>query len=342
MRRGRRYADARTQRHGSVQRRRRSGTRSQCRDTVIESIAAAPRMRSMATIPSPWSAALVLAVLIHPAPAVAQLSAVEMRWDNDLFALRGTGAPPDYDYTQGLELAAKFAAAPAGPDDALTARFALGQRIYTPRRDSTEPLPGERPYAAWLYGAAELRSEQGHTEHAFGMEIGITGPAALGEEVQNGVHHLLGSTRQLGWERQLGTRVAFLGTYAVARAVDVAGVRLKPLAEVGFGTRWSGAAVELRAAVGHRRHERGPFATAAVRQEWVLRDLFLDGARFGARATAQRIPHVTGATLGAGYRFSRWSAGYEFTIRSPEYAAQSEPHPYGAFRVSWHAPVRNP
>lgn len=291
----------------------------------------------MAALTSIWSTALLFAVLMYPAASAAQLRALELRWDNDLFALRGTGAPPDYDYTQGLEVAATFAAAPAGPDDPLTARFAVGQRIYTPRRDSREPLAGERPYAAWLYGAAELRSEQGHAEHAFGIEIGITGPAALGEEVQNGVHHLLGSTRQLGWEHQLGTRVAFRGTYAVTRQVDVTGVRLTPLAEIGVGTRWTGAAVELRAATDPHRNERGPFATAAVRQEWVLRDLFLDGDVFGSTLPAERIPHVTGARVGAGYRFARWSAGYEFTIRSPEYAAQPGPHPYGSLRVSWHA-----
>lgn len=292
----------------------------------------------MASSPTLSITTLVLTALMQPAASAAQLSTVELRWDNDLFALRGAGAPPDYDYTQGLEVAATFAAAPAGPDEGLTARLALGQRIYTPRRDSTERLSGERPYAAWLYGAATLRSRQGPSDHVFGMEIGITGPAALGEEVQNGVHHLLGSTPQLGWEHQLDSEVAVLTTYAVGWPMAVARLRLNPSAEVGVGTRWAGAAMEIRGSIDPRRQEHGLFATAGVRHEWVLRNLFLDGNTFGSNETAERIPHVTGATVGAGYRFVRWSAGYEFTIRSPEYAAQSGPHPYGSFHVSWYAP----
>jgi hypothetical protein len=313
----------------------------------------APAVQHIATLIIPRAAladlclaGVVLMVLLSPSALSAQrIGSLELRWDNDLFAVRGAGAPPDYDYTQGLELGVNFDAAPGwlisenrSPHEGLTTRIALGQRIYTPRRDAADPVPGERPYAAWLYGRATLEARDGPAEHSLGIEIGITGPAALGEEVQNGVHHLLGSTPQLGWAHQLGTEVAAVATYGIGWPVMLAGVQLTPAAEVGLGTRWSGAAIALGATVGRTASgKRGLYADASVRQDWVLRNLFVDGNTFGPGSTAERIPFVTGATVGAGYRFARWSAAYEFTIRSPEYTAQPAPHPYGSLMLTWYA-----
>ena len=93
-------------------------------------------------------------VLLLTRPAAGQrLGAVTVRLDNDILAPRGGGAPPDYDYTQGLSIVAELDSV-RGCERC--ARVGVGQRIYTPRRDAPEPVPGERPDAAGLVAAAEV------------------------------------------------------------------------------------------------------------------------------------------------------------------------------------------
>ncbi|HEY0035139.1 MAG TPA: lipid A-modifier LpxR family protein, partial [Longimicrobium sp.] len=107
-------------------------------------------------------------VLACAASAAAQtVPALNMRLDNDILALRGRGAPADYDYTHGLHVHAELGrhpgplallqgcAADGNALPCLRTRLHAGQEIYTPRRDAPTPLAGERPYAAWLYAGAE-------------------------------------------------------------------------------------------------------------------------------------------------------------------------------------------
>lgn len=100
--------------------------------------------------------AAALAVLLTPLPAPAQaLEAVTLRIDNDLLGVRGTGHPPDFDYTHGMEIAADFRGVPdllagAAGVEPHQGRLLVraGQKIFTPRRDGPEPVAGERPYAS--------------------------------------------------------------------------------------------------------------------------------------------------------------------------------------------------
>ena len=83
--------------------------------------------------------------------------------------------------------------------------LALGQNIFTPDDTSTTtPDPNDRPYAGWLYGSLILTSNTDTTLGAFELQLGVVGPAALGEQVQNNVHDALNIGRALGWDHQLG------------------------------------------------------------------------------------------------------------------------------------------
>ena len=93
--------------------------------------------------------------------------------------------------------------------DAQAVQFSIGQKIFTPEdTDATVLLPNDRPYAAWLFGSAELlgliREDENHqVGNLFGITLGVVGPAALGEEIQNGFHDLIGVERAKGWDNQL-------------------------------------------------------------------------------------------------------------------------------------------
>lgn len=309
----------------------------------------------------------LLLFALAPAASSQRVEGVTVRLDNDILALRGTGAPPDYDYTHGLTVAAGLAGAPGwgrllapglaacAPDRAesgpcVTTRIEVGQRIYTPRQDAPTPVPGERPYAAWLYASAGGAVVGEHRRRSFAVEVGITGPPALGEPVQNGVHRLLGSERQVGWEHQIpfepgvtvrydealrfGRRLARLGTATVEPAAGLAagtvltgvhaGVRLRVGREDGGG--WIG---EIGGA------GRGPYLLAGARGEWVLRNVFLDGATFGGgeEPEVRKEPLVGEGEIGFGWGFRRWSVDYRHVVRTREYRTQPDPHGYGSITV---------
>jgi hypothetical protein len=80
--------------------------------------------------------------------------------DNDYFIF---WVPPDRrsddNYTQGLRVSWDPVGAPAlarrlicHTMSSCGSQVEVGQEIYTPTKDAPTPLPGERPYAGWLYG----------------------------------------------------------------------------------------------------------------------------------------------------------------------------------------------
>ncbi|HEU0013476.1 MAG TPA: lipid A deacylase LpxR family protein [Longimicrobium sp.] len=286
--------------------------------------------------------------LLLASPAAAQgARETVLRLDNDILALRGREAPPDYDYTHGLSLSIELPRAPrwlarsllschAVPsgETCLRTRLGGGQRIYTPRHDAPEPLPGERPYAAWLYVSGDAVVESPSRRRTLTVELGVTGRPALGEPVQNGIHRLLGSERQEGWDHQLGFQPGILLRYEDAHLLrrglrGIGLLRLVPAWRVTAGNVRRGVDAGIAARLG-RGGGRGVFGSVAARQEWVLRDLFLDGNTLTANSLAERLPLVTHGEVGVGYAFGGWALEYVFTARSREYQAQPGPHRYGS------------
>lgn len=90
--------------------------------------------------------------------------------------------------------------------------FILGHSIFTPEDTATTAqVVGDRPYAGWLYGGISVHAE---TTRRFNgatlsildgieLDLGVVGPAALGEEVQNTVHYIIGVSQSNGWDHQL-------------------------------------------------------------------------------------------------------------------------------------------
>lgn len=87
----------------------------------------------------------------------------------------------------------------------------LGQSIYTPENhQARDPSLDDRPYAGWLYTGLKLvedyDAQQLNTLQFLG---GIVGPWALGRQVQNGVHALLGQQLARGWDHRLSNEFGF-------------------------------------------------------------------------------------------------------------------------------------
>lgn len=88
--------------------------------------------------------------------------------------------------------------------------FDLTQQIYTPADTEVRvPPPGDRPYAGVLLGNFGLMQDTTITRSVVGLSLGMLGPAALGEEVQNGFHSLIGQGHVKGWDTQLRDEPVF-------------------------------------------------------------------------------------------------------------------------------------
>lgn len=99
-------------------------------------------------------------------------------------------------------------------DSAFRAGYVLGHSIFTPDDiETVEPIDDERPYAGWLYGGVALVSETANRLDTWELDLGIVGPSARGEEVQNGFHTLIGVDEANGWENQLEDEFGYLLTY---------------------------------------------------------------------------------------------------------------------------------
>ncbi len=307
------------------------------------------------------AAALLPCCVAAQEPAATR--ALRLTVDNDLIALRGAGVPPDYDYTHGMRLAAAWDGAPRGlrrlarrparcrspggrDRGCLVTAVEVGQEIYTPRRDAPTPVPGERPYAGWLYASAAARGVTPGHVRTLRATAGVTGAASLAEQVQDGVHRLLHNAPQLGWAHQLGTAPGVALSYDEAHrlgalrgywGVTAGTVRVAASAgaelTVGLGAQraWSPLEPEME-------RPRRAFVVVGYRQDWVGRDVLIEGRRSdrAAGAGARRRPLVGQAELGAGYRWRSLSLEYRHAVRGREYDAQPGGHAVGSLRVTVH------
>ncbi len=173
---------------------------------------------------NPWKAAATATALLFASCAATgegdgfSAGSVLRSIDNDSLA------NSDDQYTSGVSLSylpkheRSFADAPL-PDaigDRLDAHwpfadqderfviYSLSHRIFTPTDlEAREPVEDDLPYSAFLYGTATVGSQSRDELNAFSLSLGVVGPAALGEEVQRGLHDLIGSREPEGWSHQL-------------------------------------------------------------------------------------------------------------------------------------------
>ncbi|HEU4881063.1 MAG TPA: lipid A deacylase LpxR family protein [Longimicrobium sp.] len=318
--------------------------------------------------------AMALAVSLVPlavaAPAAAQMRAFQLTSDNDAYNFWiPMAVRPDYEYSNGLRLAvetegagrwrrlasalAPCAAGKAEPDaeaGCASTTFEAGQRLYSPRQDSYEPMAGQRPYAGWLYAAATGRVVDGRTRHTVGIEAGVTGAPSLGQPVMETLHRVGGFWAPVGWRHQLAFEPAVAVRYGVEQRVAEArmgGVRAADVvaqAGASVGNLRTAAQVGARARAGYRlahpwaaRAQRGisVYVTAGAEGEVVAHDLFLDGNTFGGDRRVTREPLVAETSWGVGIATHPLGIEYRVQRRSRSYAEEPGGHPYSTIEITW-------
>ncbi len=117
--------------------------------------------------------------------------------------------------------------------------FDLTQQIYTPAdANSRNPPRGDRPYAGVLLGTLGLVEDTEGARSTVAISLGVVGPGAGGEQIQNGFHDLIGQTHNNGWGTQLRNEPAF--EFLTARTwreplADFAGLETDALIDASAG-----------------------------------------------------------------------------------------------------------
>jgi lipid A 3-O-deacylase len=244
----------------------------------------------------------------------------------------------------------------------------LGQSIYTPENHQLrDPSLDDRPYAGWLYTGLnfvqDYDAQQLTTLQFLG---GIVGPWALGREVQNGVHTILGQQLARGWSHQLSNEFGFtvswkrkwrfnhqLGEEYSWEIIPDAGIAVGNVfdyAEAGFLVRWGRG---LKADWGPEMvrpgysgtsyfsgDRAGPkfgwdlfFGTQARAVAW---NIFLDGNTLQNSRGVAKEPLVDDLIIGAElFSIAGFRLSFSLVERTPEFRTQKGMDSFGSFNGAY-------
>lgn len=230
----------------------------------------------------------------------------------------------------------------------------LGQNLYTPRDiEMTRAQPLDRPWAAWLYLGGVAQRARANRLDTVEFDVGMVGPAALGEPVQKAWHRLVDTHEPRGWQHQIRNEPAFMFSYLHKRRFGTDRVDLILNGGGSLGTVMTQARVGAMLRVGGRLNGFGPdtiepggamlhstravgaqrFAGlswslfAGVDHRLVAHNIFLDGSLFRAGPSVESRRHVRDYSLGFALRvdtlrFSWTRVARSAEFRSPGAAAQ--------------------
>lgn len=298
----------------------------------------------------------------RPAPAPAVITGVS---DNDLYA----PVNRDRHYSNGLRLgwmsgdehvpdwARSFASSlPLLLDPAGSRRigWTVAQEMFTPQNKAASgPLLDDRPYAAWLYAGLKLQSETADRLDTLEIDLGVVGPAALGEQAQNDWHQFIGVSDASGWSHQIknepGIDLMFERSWRVpltphADEDGELGIDVVPNAVASLGNifTYGGGGATFRfgqylnsdfgpprmspAAPGsdsfHIPRGLGWYLFVGAEGRAVLRNITLDGNTFADSQSVRKRPLVADLQGGLALLFDHARLTYTVVARTKEFYGQ--------------------
>ena len=313
--------------------------------------------------------------------------------ENDVFNRIGKS---DRDYTNGIRFGWLSPALPGLPDgvarlltfptffgegdvQSVTRRLGLsvGQNLYTPQdTNSYVPILNDRPYAAWLYASVALQSTYKRVDprtnkeepvrlDTIALDVGVVGPAAGGEFVQNNFHRLIGVDTANGWANQLYNEptigLTFERRWRTGHSILLENPKLEydfvPRLGATIGNASAFASVggivrigkELRDDFGPARARPalpgsegfvgdgfGWYFFAGLGGEAVARNMFLDGNWNGNDVVhVTHRPFVGEATAGLAILVNGVRIAYTHVLRSPEFFERDRFDQFGSINVTF-------
>jgi hypothetical protein len=246
--------------------------------------------------------------------------------------------------------------------------YSLGQSIYTPADvRSIVLVPGDRPYAGWLYAGMILQRRgpgwwnQPMLE-SLELDFGVVGPWSLGEQAQQFAHEVLGFGRAHGWDNQLHNEPGVLLKYARSVRLNTGRIsclesELIPQAGFSLGNINTSVRLGATARVGVRlpddfgvqtiddlqtsagsvptggRPGWGGYLFASAEGRAVGYNEFLDGNVLYSSHQVSREPLVAEYRFGAVLVLHHLEMGYIHVVRSREFAGQNSLDAFGSIQV---------
>jgi len=327
------------------------------------------------------------------ATADEQRSIYTFQVENDVF---NRIARSDRDYTSGVRvgwLSPALTELPAGmvaattvptffgepPSTSVIRRIAVsfGQNIYTPADTwVAQPIYNDRPYAAWLYGSFALQYTYKRFDEKTGtndpmrldtlqLDLGVIGPAAGGEFVQNNFHSLIGVASANGWANQLHNEptlgLSFERRWRTGRSTLIEDPKLEvdfiPRMGAALGNVATYASVGATGRIGKNlRDDFGPtrarpalpgseafigdgsfgwYLFAGLDAQAVARNIFLDGNTDGFSQSVGHRPFVGEAQVGFALLYGGVRFTYTQVLRTPEFYQQDRFTQFGSVNVTF-------
>lgn len=243
--------------------------------------------------------------------------------------------------------------------------LALGQNIYTPADTETAALvPGDRPYAGWLYGSmiAQAQEKDGSMLRVVELSLGVVGPSALGQQAQNSWHDVIHVPHAQGWANQLHDEPAIMLSWErryrnytfvadghrlfdfISRARLTVGnvyTHLAAGARVRLG--WNlppdfgadlirpagGSMANARAKAGFSTHL---YLSAEARA--VARNIFLDGNTWRDSHSVDKKPFMGDFAGGLVVTWPRFQITYTQNLRTKEFRGQTRNDVFGSIAIT--------
>lgn len=315
---------------------------------------------------------------IHP----ARFGALTFYFENDAFS------STDRDYTNGVRvswtspnlqrfgddpnagrIAGIFDDAPLTGDSSYERNVAIsiGQSMFTPV-DVHNPnlVPGERPYAGWLYLGLGLVWKKPHVKNTLIFNLGVVGPWSMAEQTQRTIHDILDQRSPAGWNHQLrnevGINVSYERKWRFRDPHDRNGVNwdILPYAGASLGNVYTHGTLgtELRlgwnlpddfgtGAISDTATTPTPLEnSAAVQRRFgfhffgraegraVLRNIFLDGNTFRDSHSVDKYPFVADLSLGFALNWRNSKLSYAYIYRTLEFKGQPDEQIFGSITLT--------
>ena len=251
--------------------------------------------------------------------------------------------------------------------DKMHVALSLGHEIYTPT-DITNPnlIPDDRPYAGHIYLGAGFITENETEIETWRISLGLVGPGARAEVIQNSLHRKIGSDEAQGWDHQLKNEVVFSLAYerkwlnlAREKIFDNGlSVDFIPHATVAIGTptTYIGAGGMVRFGQGldqdfgpprvrpslpvsqFYKPESGAswYVFLGIDTRFIAHNIFLDGNNFKNSHSVDREDFVSDLQAGFVWNHKRFRLAYNWVLRSREFVQQEERDLFSSLSLSVH------
>jgi hypothetical protein len=247
--------------------------------------------------------------------------------------------------------------------------FGLSHAIFTPEDITLEdPDPLDRPYAGWLSFSSTIAAtdlDKG-VQDTLQVNLGIVGPSAGGEFVQNNWHKMLGIPGAQGWDHQLkdepgveiiaqrlqrvdkfdlpfGLETDFAGHAGFALGNVRTYVNTGLTARIGWDLDSGFGPPRIRPALagagefipGTDEYPWGGYAFIGVDGRAIARDMFLDGNLWRDSARVEDRRALSGdLQAGLVVHYRDVQVAFTWVTRTEQFAYQDGPQQFGAVSIS--------